>query len=606
MKLRILSVFLAAALLLVGCGIAPRNNSNGETVTFHQPAAAETVPGSIPDSIDPSDLFSDRDEQSGYEADSSAAVRLTGDTATCSSNAVSVSGGTVTIRDEGTYILSGTLNNGMIIVNADKSDKVQLVLNGVNITSATSAPVYILQADKVFITLAEGCENTLSNGGSFVAIDENNIDAVIFSKEDLTLNGSGALSIASPAGHGIVSKDDLTVEGGSCTITCASHGLAGKDSISITGASLDIASGKDGIHAENNDDAALGFVYIQDGSFIIRAEGDGISAAAKLQIDGGTFDIITGGGSVNGEKQTSDNWGGFGGGGGGRPGGMMGGSRPGSVVGSVTTDTDEDSTSIKGMKAAGSLLINSGSFTIDSADDAVHSNADLTVGGGNFTISTGDDGFHADEALSILAGTIDISKSYEGLEGLSITMSGGDISLISSDDGLNAAGGNDQSGFGGFGGGRGDKFGGSGNSNSFILISGGTLFVNANGDGIDSNGKLTIDGGNITVHGPTNGDTAVLDFDTTGIITGGTFIGTGASMMAQTFTGSENQGIIAVQVGNQSAGTKIAIGDSAGKTIIEAQPNLSFAIVIVSCPDIASGQTYTVTVGSLSGNITAD
>jgi hypothetical protein len=285
---------------------------------------------------------------------------------------------------------------------------------------------------------------------------------------------------------------------------------------------------------------------------------------------------------------------------------MMGGSRPGSVGGSVTTDTGEDSTSIKGIKASGSLLINSGSFTIDSADDAVHSNADLTVSGGSFTISTGDDGFHADEALSIMAGTIDIRKSYEGLEGLSITMSGGNVSLISSDDGLNAAGGNDQSGFGGFGGGRGDKFGGSGNSNSFILISGGTLFVNASGDGIDSNGKLTISGGNITVHGPTNGDTAVLDFDTTGIITGGTFIGTGASMMAQTFTGSENQGIIAVQVGNQSAGTKIAIGDSAGKTVIEAQPNLSFAIVIVSCPDIVSGQTYTVTVGSLSGNVTAD
>lgn len=218
----------------------------------------------------------------GYDESESSLIFLNGDTATCSSNTVQISGSTITILDEGTYILSGTLNDGTILVRTEKTDKMQIVLNGADIHSETSAAIYIAQADKVFITTAEGTANTLSNGGSFVAIDENNVDAALFSKENLTLNGSGSLIVTSPAGHGIVSKDSLTITSGSYDINCASHALYGKDDVCIANASFTLVSGKDGIHAEHADDTECGYVYIQSGSFSIAAQGDGISASAWM------------------------------------------------------------------------------------------------------------------------------------------------------------------------------------------------------------------------------------------------------------------------------------------------------------------------------------
>ena len=601
-KYSLLCLLLAAALLISGCG------NQGDVIEMvTDTTKANQV--NAPTQIDSADVFSDRDYEVGYDASECAIITLNGDWAECSSNAVQINGSTVTIIDEGTYILSGTLNDGMIIVNSEKTDKTQLVLDGVTIHSETSAPIYILQSDKVFLTLAPDSVNTLSNGGTFTAIDENNIDAVIFSKEDVTLNGSGTLTITSPAGHGIVSKDSLTITSGTYDISSASHALAGKDDVSIANATFTITSGKDGIHAENADDTAKGFVFIESGTFEISAEGDGISASAYMQIQSGNFSITSGGGSVNAAKQTSDSWGNFMGGG-----KHQNGNRDhGSKGNTTSTETTEDSTSIKGIKAAGDLVINGGTFTIDSADDAVHSNTNITVGGGIFEIASGDDAFHADETLTITSGTVNITESYEGLEGLHIDVFGGDITLVASDDGLNAAGGTDQSGFGGmrgndqFGGGRPNGMGGmgSGNSGGSITISGGTIHITASGDGIDANGSLTISGGFTTVCGPTKGDTATLDYDVSAVITGGTFIGTGASGMAQTFSDSE-QGVIAVSVGNQSASTPITLTDKDGNVVISHAPDLSFGVVILSSPDIVKGETYTITVGSASGDFAAN
>ena len=153
----------------------------------------------------------------------------------------------------------------------------------------------------------------------------------------------------------------------------------------------------------------------------------------------------------------------------------------------------------------------------------------------------------------------------------------------------------------------GDKFGGmsSGSSDSYIHISGGTIYMNASGDGIDSNGTLMISGGYTTVCGPTQGDTAVLDYEISGTITGGTFIGTGSYMMAQTFSSAENQGVIPVSVGSQSAGTRITLVDSNGNTLLSTAPELDFAIAILSSPDIVSGETYTLNIGSQSADIQA-
>lgn len=606
----ILLVFSLVCCLLSGCG---KPSDNDETIgnnesSVTEPSDTSSDPVDVDFSKTDEDMFTDRDGKPEYDESKAVAVQLNGDSATSSSNSVKISGSTVTITEEATYVISGTLTDGMIIVNAEDTAKLQLVLNGVDITGKTSAALYILEADKVFVTLADGTENTLANGGSFTAIDENNIDAAVFSKQDLTFNGSGSLTVTSPAAHGIVCKDDLVFTGGTYTVNSASHGLDANNSVRISNSTkLTIDSGKDGIHCENTDDASLGFIYISNGTFNIEAEGDGIAAGAYAQIENGTFDLLIGGGSENGSKEHSDNFGGFmgGGHGGGRPGEM----RPGGSQSSTTT-TDESGTSMKGIKATNSLLISGGTFKIDSADDSVHSDVSVTINGGTFEIASGDDAIHAEETLTITAGTFNITESYEGLEALNIDVKGGEFKIVASDDGLNAAGGTDQSGTTGgrdgmFGGGKHGMGGGMSSGNGSIVISGGNLYVKASGDGIDANGTLTISGGYTVVTGPTQGDTATLDYDKSATITGGTFIGTGASGMAQTFSDSK-QGVVAVSVGNQSAGTNITLKDKSGNTIIEYAPELSFAVVILSSPDIVSGETYTITVGSESGEFEAN
>ena len=607
MKKPIFILLLACILLFSGCSY---ENSTGNQQQNFNDTKTSNIDSSNDHSLgaealpDTSELFSSRDFEVGYDERVSAVIQLNGDAATSDSDAVKISGSTVTVTDEGTYILSGTLNDGIIIVDSDKTDKIQLVLNNVSIHSETSAAIYIRQSDKVFITLAPDSVNALSNGGTFAAIDENNIDAAIFSKDDLTLNGSGILTITSPGGHGIVSKDELTLTSGTYEISAASHGLSGKDNICIANAEINITSGKDGIHAENVDDTSLGFIYIQSGTFNISSEGDGVAASARMQIDDGTFNIVSGGGSPNVEKKSSDFRDGFMEAGGPQRKGFKDGNASSDTA---RTDTKANSTSNKGIKATGNLTIIGGSFTIDAADDAVHSDASMNIEGGTFQITTGDDGFHAGETLVISSGTINITECYEGLEGLHVKVSGGDITMYASDDGINAAGGTDQSGFGGMRGNdkSGVRRGGDSSSNGSIVISGGKLYINASGDGIDANGTLTISGGYTVVCGPTAGDTATLDYDVSGIITGGTFIGTGASGMAQSFSDSE-QGVIAVRVSNQPAGTAITLTDTDGNTIISSYaPELDFAVVILSSPDIVKGETYRITVGSSSVEFTA-
>ena len=240
------------------------------------------------------------------------------------SSGVSISGNIITITKEGTYVFSGALSEGQIVVDAD-SAKVQLVLDNADITCASSAAIYIKNADKTFITLAEGSENILMNTAEYEAIDDNNIDAVIFSKDDLTLNGKGTLTINSEYGHGIVSKDDLKLVGGTCNITAKNHALSGKDSVRIAAGTYNLTSGKDGIHSENADDDEKGFVYIASGDFTIESTGDGIDASYVVQIDDGDFDITAGDGAENATKTYND-----------MPGGgtrdNMGGGAPGGVA----------------------------------------------------------------------------------------------------------------------------------------------------------------------------------------------------------------------------------------------------------------------------------
>jgi len=615
---KVLSIIVLLALMLATfAGCTPEKPVISAETTDIQVTASENyneetvaAPVEVDFSQTDADMFTGRDSETEYDASKAVQIQLNGNSATATSDSVMIKGSTVTIQEEATYVISGSLDDGMIVVAAQETAKLQIVLNGASITSKTSAALYVLEGDKVFVTLADGTENTLSNGGTFIAIDENNIDGALFSKQDLTLNGSGSLTVTSPVGHGIVCKDDLVITGGNYTVNAASHGLDANDSARIANAKLAIDAGKDAIHCENSEDTAKGFVYISGGTITGEAEGDGIAASAYMQIVDGTVNLVVGGGSQNGSKAQSDFFGGF-----------MGGGRPGQKGPGEFTNktTEESSTSMKGLKAANSLLIFDGNITIDSADDAIHSDVSIIINGGEFTLASGDDAIHAEDTLTVTAGGINISKSYEGLEALHIDVQGGDIKLVASDDGLNAAGGTDQSGitggrdgmFGGgpgMGGGRpgmGGGFGGmSSNSNGSIQISGGMLYINASGDGLDANGTLEITGGHTTVVGPTRGDTATLDYDRSGVITGGTFIGTGASGMAQSFSDSQ-QGVVALNVGNRSAGTEIVLKNTAGDVLITYKPELDFAVVILSSPDIIKGETYSINIGSDTGEVQA-
>lgn len=258
--------------------------------------------------------------------------------------------------NEGTYIFTGTLNDGQVVVNADDSDKVQIVLNGATITSETSAAIYSLEADKVFITLEDGTENCLTNGGEFVAVDDNNVDAAIFSKTDLTLNGSGSLVVTSPAGHGVVSKDELTISGGSYQVTAASHGFAGKDSVDIAGGSFVITAGKDGIHS----DCA---VVIQAGTFSIPYCYEGIEGQT-VTIEDGTFEITSNDDGMNAAGGADGSGTSYG----------FGHEDPFAV--------DEDCF----------ITINGGVITIVSDGDCLDSNGNLTINGGTLNLTCNGNG----------------------------------------------------------------------------------------------------------------------------------------------------------------------------------------------------------------------
>lgn len=529
------------------------------------------------------DMFTERDLDASYDESSSAKIALADGATKSDSDNVKTDGDAVEITGEGTYIISGTLTNGRIIINAKDSDKIQLVLNGANINCDTGAAIYVKQADKVFITLAPSSENTLSNKREFVAVDDNNIDSVIFSKSDLTLNGSGKLTVNATYGHGIVSKDDLVLTGGEYSITSEKQALSGKDSIRVADGTYTLNAGKDGLHSENTDDTSKGFIYIANGTFDITCDCDGIDASGTVTVKNGNINITSGGGSENAEKKSEE---------------FFPGGRNQQNQSTEQTTEQSDSVSAKGIKADGNLTIVSGEFSINSADDAIHSNSSITVSGGAYKILTGDDGIHADANLTVTNGTLKIEKSYEGLEGQAINISGGAISIVSDDDGMNAAGGNDESGFGGKM--MQDDF--STDENSSITISGGEITINASGDGIDSNGNFYVKGGEIYVSGPENDGNGALDYSGDAQITGGTIVAAGMSGMAQNFGSSSTQGSILLNVSSRSSGA-VTVKDSSGSVIISFTPEKEYNSVVISTPDIKKGETYTVTAAGESQTV---
>lgn len=452
--------------------------------------------------------FDSEDLDSSYNESECTKINLSGSGATVSGSGVTVENGNITITSAGSYIISGTLTDGSIKVNCSEKGTVRLILNGVSISSSSTAPVVVEEAKKVLVTLADGTTNTITDK-TRQSVDDEDFSSAVYSKADLVFNGSGTLNVNAGYRNGIKSTNDLKVVSGTFNITSNEDGIIGKDLLGI-----------------------------KDGKFTIKSGSDGM-------------------------KSTYD------------------------------TDTSK-----------GNIVITGGEFDITASNDGVHCNEDILISGGNLTISSGDDGVHADANLQVDGGTIDIKKCYEGLEGVHITLNDGDISIVASDDGINAADGSLSSGMGmgGFGGGQAS----SSDSSVLLTINGGNIFVNAGGDGLDSNGNIVMNGGNVTVLGPTSdGDTA-LDFDGAFTINGGVLMAFGSSGMLETPTSAQNGCCIVTTLGTVSANSAFSLMDSSGNVIMSYTPTKNYASAIVYSSDIKNGSTYTVTAGSTTQSITVN
>lgn len=557
-------------------------------------------------------------------------ITLSPDGSKSTDASVLIDGQTVTITQEGTYQIAGTLDDGALIVESGENAKITLVLGGVSIKNSTGAAIQIATADDVTIELAEGTTNVLQSGEKVdiatATESEEASGGALQSKVDLKIKGKGSLTVLGYLNNGIHCTKDLKIKNGNISVTALGHGIKGKNSVTVSGGTVTVTSGKDGITSDETENEEKGFVTIENGEIIITSVGDGVSAETTLTVTGGVISIISGGGSANAQQKTDNmrGWWDF-----------------------DNSASDDNSVSCKGLKAGKALVISGGSITIDAQDDALHTDGDMTISGGECILSTGDDGAHAALSLTVLDGKITVLTSYEGLEANQITLADGELDITATDDGINANGGSD--GFsGGFGGGMGGSFGGrrndtnnhsgdmtppdgnapSGNPPTMpgqdaadstttddttdkqpvLLITGGKITVNADGDGLDSNGNLRVEGGDITINGPANGGNGALDIGTenggAGVIAGGTLIALGTSSMAENFGSTSTQCAFLVTMNSFGAGETITITDSQGNVLYTGVTVKSANSVVFSSADLVVGETYTVTIGSTSASVT--
>lgn len=530
--------------------------------------------------------------QSGEASDkkTDTYITLSGDTACVSGKGAVFRDGTLTISESGTYCLSGTLNDGKIYVNtSDEDKKVKLYLNGVDIHCSTDAPLFIENSPKeTVIILAEGSINNLSDTARQVPSDENSdyATAVIYSKDDLQLEGSGTLNVTASFNKGIFSKNDIDIRGGNINITSVDDGIRGKESVEISDGSITIVCGGDGIRTNETEEDGKGNITISGGNITISSALDCIQAVTDINISGGNFTLLSADGSTGVTSSGEDEFmfggpGGKPGGGPGNPGGGFGGYKP--PDSSANESTAEEAPSTKGIKAAGLLSISGGSFSVSAPDDTLHA-ANVDISGGSFDLESDDDGIHADEAVNIYDGTVSISFSYEGVEGKTVNIHGGTVRIKASDDGFNAAGGTDT--------GRNPM---AADYSCEINITDGCVFINADGDGVDSNGNVNQSGGTLIVFGPVSGMNGALDYGGTYTISGGTLLATGSAGMAQSVTGS---GIDVLAFSYScTADVLNTITDSEGNSLIGFISPKQFGTVVFASDRVRSGESYDVYSG---------
>ena len=633
----VVSLLLASSLAFGGCGTAVTSasfvntesastESTGETSADNAAATSESTASEnamesasdinfdlelTESTIDTE--FTDREKSGSYKVSEAVKITLNKTTATVSGSGAKADGSTITITEEGVYIVSGTLEDGQIIVDASDSDKVQIVLDGVHINCETNAAIYVREADKVFITLAENSSNTLGGGNEYTQIDDNTVDGVIFSKSDLVCNGTGSLTIEADYKHGIVSKDDLVITGGTYKITAADNGITAKDQLKILDGSFDIDVANSAVKAKNADNAELGNIYIAGGIFTIEAEQDGFHATGSIVVDDGTITVNSGDDGFHADLDT--------------------------VIHGGTILVEKSNEGLEGKR----VVVNGGDITINASDDGINAansgdDGANAINPGANAAGSGDDDSNAassnDDSSAVVNSGDDgsISGAADGKEPPQMppdTENGSDMQPSQDFDPENApSGGNAPQDFdpenAPSGGNAPQDFdpgnapsdgdapqmmqrgpGGGGNSELYIKITGGTLNVSADGDGLDSNGGLLVTGGTTIVYGPTSDGDSALDYDGSAIVTGGTLAAIGSAGMTESFDEASTQPVITYYcTETQSADTTITLTDSDGSALFTVTPEKAYASIVLTCPEMKLDATYTLAAGTDNEEIT--
>lgn len=522
-KYKILALLLSVSILM-SCSadtgtinaVATDNSSGNPNVELDIKTMSDTIV-----EYENNDFYNDwKNENTNY-------INLTSTSAVLQGNGAEINENLIIINAPGTYVVSGILKNGQIIVDSGTDEAVRLVLNNVDINCVDNAPIYIKNSGKTIITLAEDTENIITDGSAYKYDDPSTEEpnAAIFSKSDLTFNGSGTLTVNANYNNGIVGKDILKITDGNININSVDDGLLGRDLIAVKNGNLTINSQGDGLKATNDSEIGMGNIVLEDGSFIITSGSDGIQAE-------------------NG------------------------------------------------------ITIIDGKYAINSMNDSIHSNNSIDIYGGTINISSDDDGIHADSVININKGTINILKSYEGIESSIINISNGNIQIVATDDGINVAGGNDSSAI------NSSKNNFSSTENNNLNISGGTIYVNSFGDGLDANGSIYMSGGTVIVNGPESNGNGSLDYDHNFEITGGLLIASGSSGMAQTPSETSTQNSVLISYSQvQKSGTIVNLSDSNGKNIITFAPVKDYQSILLSSPDLIQDLNYTLYSGGNSTGI---
>ena len=490
-------------------------------------------------------------------------ITLIGMTANVEGQGAKVEGNTVKITRGGIYELSGTLDDGRILVKA-KGEDVVLILNGVNITCSNSAPIYVNKANSVTLLLNGTTENVITDGDSYdmtleysdLAKDEPN--NCLYSKADLIIRGTGSLVVNANYNGGIKSNDNLSIINTNVTVNAENHGINGKDYLLIQNSTVKVTSGGDGLRSTQDTDPTRGYAQLVNSNIFVDSTEDAIQVETGLTVENCSMSLNAGGG--------------------------------------YNTSALTNAGSCKGIKVnQGYATVTGGHIIIDSFDDCFNVVGDVTINGSetenaaNLTLYSGDDGIHSDANVIINCDMITIEESKEGIEGMTVTFNSGDVYINAKDDGINTAGGAD-----------GEEFemthpGFGSNDNNNIIVNGGHVVVNSNGDGVDSNGNIYLYGGVLVVNGPSNAGNGALDYAGDFYVEGGFLLATGASGMAQV-PDNLSQPCISVTFDNT-----LEVGDIVN--ITNGDHDMSFYIakavdnLIVSSADIQQGTTYAVSYG---------